>query len=127
MEAGLPPPPLTRGAVFAQAWPIMLGQASIPLVGLVDTVVIGRTGDVAALAGVALGAVVINLVFWSFGFLRMGLTGLTAQADGAGDRSEVEALLLRGLIIGTGIGLLIVVLQYPLALLAFSLLADIAA
>lgn len=123
MEASLPPPPLTRGAVFAQAWPIMLGQASIPLVGLIDTFVIGRTGDVAALAGVALGAVVINLVFWSFGFLRMGLTGLTAQADGAGDRREVEALLLRGLITGSGIGLLIVLLQYPLALLAFSLLA----
>ncbi|MBO9603210.1 MAG: MATE family efflux transporter [Novosphingobium sp.] len=101
----------------------MVGQASIPLVGLVDTFVIGRTGDVAALAGVALGAVVINFVFWSFGFLRMGLTGLTAQADGAADRREVEALLLRGLIAGGGIGLAIVVLQYPLTLLAFALLA----
>ncbi|WEK47364.1 MAG: MATE family efflux transporter [Candidatus Andeanibacterium colombiense] len=123
MEAGLPPPPLTRRAVFAQSWPIMVGQASIPLVGLVDTVVIGRTGNVAALAGVALGAVVINLVLWSFGFLRMGMTGLTAQAEGAGNRREVEALLLRGLIAGFGIGALILLLHYPLALLAFSLLA----
>jgi MATE family multidrug resistance protein len=115
--------PLTRRAVFAQAWPIMLGQASIPLVGLVDTVVIGRTGNAAALAGVALGATVISLVFWTFGFLRMGMTGLTAQADGAGDRAEVEALLVRGLAIGGAIGVVLVLLLWPLRELAFALLA----
>ena len=115
--------PLTRQAVFAQAWPIMLGQASIPLVGIVDTIVIGRTGDAIALAGVALGAMIINLIFWSFGFLRMGMTGLTAQADGAGERNEVDALLLRGLMIGGAIGLALLVLQYPLSQLAFALLA----
>ena len=115
--------PLTRRAVFAQAWPIMLGQASIPLVGLVDTVVIGRTGDAAALAGVALGATVISLVFWTFGFLRMGMTGLTAQADGAGDRAEVEALLVRGLAIGGAIGAVLVLLLWPLRYRAFALLA----
>jgi MATE family multidrug resistance protein len=115
--------PLTRQAVFAQAWPIMLGQASIPLVGIVDTIVIGRTGDAVALAGVALGAMIINLIFWSFGFLRMGMTGLTAQADGSGERDEVDALLLRGLIIGGTIGLALLVLQFPLSQLAFALLA----
>ena len=101
----------------------MLGQASIPLVGLVDTVVIGRTGDAAALAGVALGATVISLVFWSFGFLRMGMTGLTAQADGADNRGEVEALLVRGLAIGGAIGAVLLVLAWPLRELAFALLA----
>ena len=58
----------------------MLGQTTVPLVGLVDTAVIGRTGDAAALAGVALGATIINFIFWAFGFLRMGMTGMTAQA-----------------------------------------------
>jgi MATE family multidrug resistance protein len=120
-------PPLTRRAVFAQAWPIMLGQASIPLVGLVDTVVIGRTGEAAALAGVALGATVISLVFWTFGFLRMGMTGLTAQADGAGDRGEVNALLVRGLAIGGAIGAVLLLLLWPLRELAFALLAGGAA
>ena len=109
--------------MFAQAWPIMLGQASIPLVGLVDAVVIGRTGDAAALAGVALGATVISLVFWTFGFLRMGMTGLTAQADGAGDRGEVEALLVRGLAIGGAIGAVLLLFAWPLQELAFALLA----
>lgn len=115
--------PLTRRAVFAQAWPIMLGQASIPLVGVVDAMVIGRTGDASALAGVALGATVIGLIFWSFGFLRMGMTGLTSQADGAGDRGEVEALLLRGLAIGGAIGLVLLALLWPLRELAFAILA----
>ena len=115
--------PLTRRAVFAQAWPIIIGQASVPLLGLVDTITIGRTGDATSLAGVALGATVINLIFWSFGFLRMGMTGLTAQAEGAGDRSEVEALLLRGLMLGGAIGLVLLMLHYPLAQIAFAVLA----
>ena len=118
-----PARPLSRRSVFTQAWPIMLGQASIPLVGIVDATVIGRTGDAVALAGVALGATIISLVFWSFGFLRMGMTGLTAQAEGAGDRGEVEALLLRGLLIGGGIGLVLLALQVPLTALALSLLS----
>ena len=118
-----PARPLTRRSIFAQAWPIMLGQASIPLVGIVDATVIGRTGDAVALAGVALGATIISLVFWSFGFLRMGMTGLTAQAEGASDRREVEALLLRGLMIGGGIGLILLALQVPLTTLALTLLS----
>ncbi len=118
-----PARPLTRRSVFAQAWPIMLGQASIPLVGIVDATVIGRTGDAVALAGVALGATIISLIFWSFGFLRMGMTGLTAQAEGAGNRGEVEALLLRGLMIGGGIGLALLALQVPLSALALALLS----
>ncbi|GGD83595.1 MATE family efflux transporter [Croceicoccus mobilis] len=114
---------LTRRAIMAQAWPIMLGQASVPLVGIIDTIVVGRTGDPLALAGVALGATIINLVFWSFGFLRMGLTGLTAQADGAGEGREVEALLLRGVAIGAALGLVLLALQVPITMLALSVMS----
>ncbi len=92
----------------------MLGQASVPLVGIVDTAVIGRTGDAIALAGVALGATIITLVFWTFGFLRMGMTGLTAQAQGSGDRPEVEALLLRALALGIGLGFVLLAISWPL-------------
>ena len=101
----------------------MLGQASIPFVGLVDTAAIGRTGDAPALAGVALGATVISLVFWTFGFLRMGMTGTTAQADGAGKAGEIDALLVRGLVVGGGIGLVLLLLMWPLRELAFALFA----
>jgi len=117
------PRPLTRASVFSQAWPIMLGQASVPLVGIVDTAVIGRTGDTTALAGVALGAVIINLVFWTFGFLRMGMTGLTAQANGSGDPREVDALLLRALGLGMVLGAVILALSVPIAQLAFAVMA----
>ena len=114
---------LTRRAIFAQAWPIMLGQTTVPLVGLVDTAIIGRTGDAAALAGVALGTTVINLVFWTFGFLRMGMTGMTAQAEGAGDAREVEAMLLRGLVAGVVLGAVLFALQILLIPLALDTLA----
>lgn len=117
------PRPLTRSSVFAQAWPIMLGQATVPLVGIVDTAVIGRTGDTTALAGVALGATIINLVFWTFGFLRMGMTGLTAQANGSGDPREVDALLLRALGIGMALGVVILALSVPISQLAFAVMA----
>ncbi|RXZ32216.1 MATE family efflux transporter [Sphingomonas desiccabilis] len=101
----------------------MLGQTTVPLVGMVDTIVVGRTGDAAALAGVALGTTVVNFLFWSFGFLRMGMTGMTAQAQGAGDAEEVRAMLLRGLALGFGLGVVLFALQLLLVPLAFALLA----
>lgn len=117
------PLPLTRRSIFAQAWPIMLGQTTVPLVGLVDVAVIGRTGDAAALAGVALGTTIVNFLFWSFGFLRMGMTGMTAQAQGAGDADEVDALLIRGVAVGIAIGAILIAAQLILIPAAFALLA----
>lgn len=116
-------PPLTRRAVLAQAWPIVIGQASVPLVGLVDTAVIGRTGDAAALAGVALGGTIVNFALWSFGFLRMGMTGLTAQAHGAGDGRETAALVVRGILLGLALGAAILSVQALLVPAALRLMA----
>ncbi|GAA0306009.1 MATE family efflux transporter [Sphingomonas oligophenolica] len=117
------PASLTRRSIFAQAWPIMLGQTTVPLVGLVDTAIIGRTGDAAALAGVALGTTIINFLFWTFGFLRMGMTGMTAQALGAGEPAEVDAMLVRGLGIGLALGAALLAAQLILIPLAFAVLA----
>lgn len=119
----MPSLPLTRRSIFAQAWPIMLGQTTVPLVGIVDVAVIGRTGDAAALAGVALGTTIVNFLFWSFGFLRMGMTGMTAQAQGAGDGGEVDAMLVRGLAVGLGVGALLTAAQLLLIPAAFAILA----
>jgi multidrug resistance protein, MATE family len=119
----VPLQPLTRRSIFAQAWPIMLGQTTVPLVGIVDTAVIGRTGDAAALAGVALGATIVNFMFWSFGFLRMGMTGMTAQAWGAGDKAEVDALLVRGIVIGLSAGAILFAAQVVLIPLALAIFA----
>ena len=114
---------ITRRAIVAQAWPIMIGQITVPLVGLVDTAVIGRTGDAVALAAVALGSFVVTFLFWTFGFLRMGMTGLTAQAEGAKDAIEVRALLIRGIAMGFGLGLALLALQVALIPLAFRIFA----
>lgn len=116
-------PTLTRRAVWQQAWPIMLGQAAIPLVGVVDAAVIGRSGDAADLAGVALGASVISMVFWAFGFLRMGVSGMAAQALGRRDEVEQRSLLLRGLLLGFALGAVLLVLSIPLRQAAFAVLA----
>lgn len=112
-EAALAPPaaPLTRRDVFAQTWPLVLGQVLVPAVGIVDVAVIGRFGDAVVLAGVALGVTVVNLIFWVFGFLRMSVTGLAAQAKGAGAPREVAATLVRGMVLGFGCGFVLLALS----------------
>ncbi len=104
------------------AWPIVVANSAVPLLGFVDTAVIGNTGTVVALGGIALGALVFSFVYWSFGFLRMGTTGFTAQASGAGDEAEVRATLVRAILLATGIGVALVILQRPIAWVALALL-----
>jgi MATE family multidrug resistance protein len=113
---------LTRAQVFGIAWPIILANAAVPLLGLADTAVIGRTGDAADLGAIALGALLFSFVYWTFGFLRMGTTGFVAQAAGAGDEPEVRAALARALGLAAILGLTLIALQLPIALGAFRLL-----
>lgn len=103
---------LTHRRVLAIAAPIVLSNAAVPLLGLVDTGVVGQIGTAAPLGAVGLGAVVLTSAYWLFGFLRQGTTGLVAQAHGAGRATGPH--LLRGLLLGLGIGLLLVALQVPL-------------
>ncbi len=106
---------LTRVGVFRIAWPIILANAAVPLLGIADTAVIGHTGTTSALGAIALGALVFSFVYWSFGFLRMGTTGFVAQAEGAGDPAEVRAVLGRALLLAAAIGVALVLLQWPIA------------
>lgn len=100
----------------------MLANCAEPLLGLVDTAVIGNTGSVEELGAIALGALVFSFVYWGFGFLRMGTTGFTAQAAGAGDEPEVRASQGRALITAFGLGIAVLVLQWPIAWAALGLL-----
>jgi multidrug resistance protein, MATE family len=100
----------------------MISNVSTPLLGVVDTAVVGRLPDPAYIGAVALGALVFNFVFWGFGFLRMGTTGLTAQALGAHDAAETRASLGRAMLIAAVIGAALIALQRPIGLLAFALL-----
>ncbi|HLT41970.1 MAG TPA: MATE family efflux transporter, partial [Sphingobacteriaceae bacterium] len=97
--------------IFKLAIPIILANASVPLLGLADTAAIGQTGTAADLGAIALASLVFNFVYWGFGFLRMGTTGFIAQAAGANDLDEVNALLFRSILLGGVIGLTLIALQ----------------
>ncbi len=105
---------LTHKRVLSVAIPIVLSNSTIPILGAVDTAVVGQLGEAVPIGAVGIGAIIITSLYWLFGFLRMGTTGLTAQAIGAGDKSETSALLVRALIIGFGSGLFFIAVQMPL-------------
>ncbi|ACA17664.1 MATE efflux family protein [Methylobacterium sp. 4-46] len=114
-------PAVTNRRVLALALPMTLANVTTPLLGVVGAAAIGRLGDAALLGALALGAVLFDYLFWTFGSLRMATAGLTAQAAGAGDAAEIDRALARALAVGGGVGLLLVALQRPLGEAAFAL------
>lgn len=114
-----PPRPIGHVAVLAIALPITLSNATVPLIGFVDTAVVGQMGAPHLMGGVAIGAVIFNMLYWTFSFLRMGTTGLTAQALGAGESREIAGHLLRALMLAIACGLALVALQVPIRLASF--------
>ncbi|MFW6094258.1 MAG: MATE family efflux transporter [Pseudomonadota bacterium] len=116
--------PQTRNAwhrrVWSLAWPVVLANLTIPLVGAVDTAVMGRLPDAAYMGAVAVGAAVFNALYWIFGFLRMGTTGLAAQAHGARDPDELLAVVLRAAGIALVLGGALVAAHLPVLKLALA-------
>ncbi len=115
------PRAITHRRVLAIALPIVAANITVPILGAVDTGVVGQLGEAAPIGAVGIGAVVLTAIYWIFGFLRMGTAGLAAQALGAGDRGELAALLTRALMIGFVGGAVLIVAQVPLFSLAFRL------
>ncbi|WP_136439282.1 MATE family efflux transporter [Pacificoceanicola onchidii] len=113
--------PITHGRVLKIAVPILLANATVPILGAVDTGVVGQIPAPEPIAAVGVGAIILTAIYWIFGFLRMGTTGLTAQASGQGDRGEVAALLTRVLMIGLIAGAVLILLQDLLFAGAFRL------
>lgn len=112
---------ITHGRVLRIALPILISNATVPVLGLVDTGVVGQMGLAAPIGAVGIGAIILTAIYWIFGFLRMGTTGLASQAHGAGQTGEVAALLTRALIIGLSAGAIFILFQRPLFDLAFLL------
>lgn len=114
---------MTRLAVHKQvtqlAWPMILSNLTVPLLGLVDTAILGHLPHARYLGAVAIGAIVFDMLFWAFGFLRMGTTALSAQAYGADNHGETQTILYRSLFLAAGIGIALILLQAPLFNLAF--------
>lgn len=120
MAGWVVPEQIGHARVLKIAVPIVLANATVPILGAVDTGVVGQMGEAAPIGAVGLGAIVLSAFYWFFGFLRMGTVGLTAQAVGDRDAPEVAALLTRGLMIGLGAGLVVIVLQGLLFWAAFA-------
>ena len=116
MSVPLPRLP-TRRAIVGQALPIILAGASVPLLGMVDTAVIGHYGSAAEMGALALGALLFNFLYWAFGFLRMATTGFVAQAAGSGQAGPLQAAVVRPLLCALGIGVALWLLHGPVSAL----------
>ncbi len=100
--------------VWRLAGPIMLSNVSVPLLGIVDTAVVGQLPGAHYIGAVAVGAQIFSIVYWGFGFLRMGTTGFTSQSLGMGDMNQVRAYLIRSFMIAGIAGLALIILQRPI-------------
>jgi len=105
--------------IWSLSWPVILANITIPLVGIVDTAVMGRMPQAAYIGAVAIGATIFSSIYWILGFLRMGTTGLVAQALGSRQTAEVVNIAARGIATAVAIGVLILALNLPLYQLAF--------
>lgn len=102
--------------IWNLSWPTILSNLTVPLLGAVDTAVMGHLPDAAYVGAVAVGAMIFSFVYWGFGFLRMGTVGFAAQAKGSGDTDEIRAVLARALLVGLALACVILVLQTPIRL-----------
>ena len=102
----------TNKAILRLALPSILANITIPLVGIVDTAIVGHLSNAAAIGGIAIGTMLFDLLYWNFGFLRVGTSGLTAQAYGRGDEAECRKILLRSLSIAMIAAVVILAIQW---------------
>ncbi len=115
------PQPITHKRILKIALPVVLSNATVPILGAVDVGVVGQLGEAAPIGAVAMGAIILSSVYWIFGFLRMGTAGLVGQAVGAGDQAEVSANLTRAMLIALAGGLLLILMQPLIFAGAFAL------
>ena len=101
----------SHAAVWRIAAPMIVSSITVPLLGMVDTAVMGHLDSAIYLAAVSVGAMIIHFIFWAFGFLRMSTVGLAAQAYGANDGNELRNLLARGMSTSMLIALVLIVFQ----------------
>ena len=102
------------------AIPSIISNITVPLLGLIDVTIVGHLGAPAYIGAIAVGGLLFNIIYWIFGFLRMGTSGMTSQAYGKRDLDEVTRLLLRSVGVGLFIAFCLLLLQYPIQKTAFT-------
>lgn len=115
------PAPFGHRKYWALAFPLIISGISTPIIGAVDTAVVGRLPDPSAIGGVAIGAVIFNTMYWLLGFLRVSTSGFTAQAIGANNENETMLSLYRPILIALIFGLFFIMFQKPILQIALSL------
>ena len=113
-------PNIINKRILQIAVPSIISNITVPLLGLIDVTIVGHLGAAAYIGAIAVGGMLFNIIYWIFGFLRMGTSGMTSQAYGKHDLDEVARLLLRSVGVGLLIAIILVTLQYPIRKLAFT-------
>lgn len=108
--------------IMKLAFPSILANMTVPLVGLVDTAIMGHIGSAAAIGGIAIGSMLFDLLYWNFGFLRVGTSGITAQAYGRRDFTGAVDTFSQGIVTALGFALVIWAIQWLFIWVAFSLI-----
>ena len=109
-------------AILRLAIPSIVSNVTIPLLGMIDIAIAGRIGDESTSAALAIGTAIFNFIYWNFAFLRMGTSGLAAQAYGAGDKRETANILGRSMIAALTIALLLLIFNRPIGALAMRIM-----
>ena len=102
------------GAILSLSVPAIVTNVTVPVLGITDVAIAGHLGSTVFIAAIAIGTNMFNMLYWMFNFLRMGSSGLTAQAFGAGDKTASTLVLSRALIIAVASGALMILFRYPL-------------
>ena len=109
-------------AILRLAVPSIVSNVTIPLLGMIDIAIAGRIGDEQTIGALAIGTAIFNFIYWNFAFLRMGTSGLAAQAYGAGDKQETANILGRSMIAALGLALLLLLFNRPVGRLAMKIM-----
>ena len=105
------------------ALPSIVSNITVPLLGLVDVAIVGHMGDAVYIGAIAVGSMIFNVIYWIFGFLRMGTSGMTSQWFGRRDLADVVRLLLRSLTVALVVAALIILFRYPLLSLSLAVVS----
>ena len=108
--------------VFKLALPSIISNLTVPLLGIIDLTIVGHMGDVIYIGAIAIGTMIFNVLYWLFGFLRMGTSGMTSQALGRRDLTEAMRLLVRSLTISTAIAVIFILFQLPIRWMALTIM-----
>lgn len=108
--------------VFKLALPSIISNITVPLLGIIDLTIVGHMGDVIYIGAIAIGTMIFNVLYWLFGFLRMGTSGMTSQALGRRDLTEAMRLLVRSLTISTAIAVIFILFQLPIRWMVLSIM-----